>query len=87
MANFREEIVLLDEYRLGGYGEYDDEVRDCIRREYAVNGIPLDPVYTGKAFLGMKKFVEKAALRNSRILFLHTGGDRCFMIFWQKREK
>lgn len=81
---FEEEILLLDEYRAGGYGVYGDEIRRCIREEYTKNGIPLDPVYTGKAFLGMKKYIEAQGMENCRILFLHTGGVPLFYDFLAK---
>lgn len=76
--NFREEIVLLDQYRQGGYGQYDDRIRELIRREYRLNGLPLDPIYTAKAFWGMKEYVKEYGISSSRILFLHTGGAPLF---------
>lgn len=82
--HFEKEIILLDEYRQGGYGLYDDRVRDCIRTEYCQNGLPLDPVYTGKAFWGMKKYILDKKIENSKILFLHTGGTPLFYDFLAK---
>lgn len=82
--DYEQEIILLDQYRLGGYGQYDDTVRACIRREYAVNSIPLDPVYTAKAFCGMKEYIRASGICGSRILFLHTGGAPLFYDFLAK---
>lgn len=76
--NFREEIILLDQYRLGGYGQYDKRITDLIRREYCLNGLPLDPIYTAKAFWGMKEYIREQKIRDRRILFLHTGGTPLF---------
>lgn len=73
-----EEICLPDQYRCGGYGKYDGEVLECVRDNFTVNGIPLDPTYTGKAFLGMKKYLRDEGITDSRILFLHTGGTPLF---------
>lgn len=81
---FEQEILLLDEYRAGGYGVYDDEIRSCIREEYTKNGIPFDPVYTGKALLGMKKYIKAQGIEHCRILFLHTGGAPLFYDFLAK---
>ena len=79
--DFEQEIVVLDQYRLGGYGKYDETVCDCIREEYCLNGIPMDPVYTAKAFLGMKRYIREQSVQNSRILFVHTGGTPLFYDF------
>lgn len=75
---FEDEIHLLDQYRQEGYGKYDERVERCLRRQYLVNGIPLDPIYTAKAFWGMSEYIREAGIRNSRILFLHTGGTPLF---------
>jgi 1-aminocyclopropane-1-carboxylate deaminase/D-cysteine desulfhydrase-like pyridoxal-dependent ACC family enzyme len=40
-----------------------------------VEGILLDPVYTGKAFAGLLDLVECKKLgRDELVIFLHTGG-------------
>ena len=45
---------------------------------YQKEGIPLDLVYTGKAFYGMEKYLEKENIKGKNILFLHTGGTPLF---------
>ena len=86
-TDYEKEIFLLDEYRIGGYGLYDERVKECIRRQYRTNGIPLDPIYTGKAFWGMEEYIKENHIKNSRILFLHTGGTPLFYDFLQKEEE
>ena len=76
--HFENEIHLLDQYRQEGYGKYDERVEQCLRHQYLVNGIPLDPIYTAKAFWGMTEYIREAGIRDSRILFLHTGGTPLF---------
>lgn len=76
--HFEEEIHLLDGYRQEGYGRYDARIESCIREQYRINSIPLDPVYTGKAFWGMAEYLKTSGIANSRILFLHTGGTPLF---------
>jgi len=40
-----------------------------------LEGVILDPVYTGKAFFGMVSELRKNSRRfGSRIVFVHTGG-------------
>ena len=82
--DYEKEIILRDEYRLGGYGKYDDRIRECIRTQYVLNSIPLDPVYTAKAFWGMQEYIKANALHDARILFLHTGGTPLFYDFLVK---
>ena len=78
-ADYREYIHLETSYNLGGYGLYDDRVTDMIGRMLKENGIPMDPTYTGKAFLALTDWLKdrEAAgetLTDKKILFLHTGG-------------
>jgi D-cysteine desulfhydrase len=48
---------------------------------YKVNGIPLDPIYTGKAFWGMKEYIKDMQMAGKNILFIHTGGTPLFFDF------
>ena len=70
----QEKTVFLDEYTGDGYGrdnsEIDEVIKDCMIRF----GMPLDSTYTGKAFLGMKKYIEENKINGKNILFIHTGG-------------
>jgi D-cysteine desulfhydrase len=76
--DYLEEIHLSGQYTRGGYGKYDREVLSCISREFQENSLTLDPVYTGKAFLGMKDYLIEHKIRHKKILFLHTGGTPLF---------
>ena len=67
-----------DEYVLEGYGKYDLEIQKVIKNMLFNNGIPLDTTYTGKAYWGMKKYIEKNKIINKNILFIHTGGTPLF---------
>jgi D-cysteine desulfhydrase family pyridoxal phosphate-dependent enzyme len=47
----------------------------AIKRLARLEGIILDPIYTGKAFAGLLDLVESGKLgRNEPVIFLHTGG-------------
>ena len=48
------------------------------------NSLPLDPIYTGKAFWGMQEYLKTAGITDSRILFLHTGGTPLFFDYVSK---
>ena len=72
------EIHLASEYTKGGYGQYDEEIEQCIREEFALNGVAMDGTYTGKAFLGMEHYIEDHQISGKKILFIHTGGTPLF---------
>ncbi len=57
----------------GGFAKVDPELLDFIARSEAECGVPLEPLYTGKALLALK---EKAGtfVKGTRLVFVHTGG-------------
>lgn len=67
-------IRFSDAYRAGGYGKTDRRTLETVERAWNA-GFPVDPVYTGKALVGLKDMVETGALeRPGPIVFWHTGG-------------
>lgn len=72
------EIKITDEYLDGGYGVYRDGIRNTIREAYALDGLNLDGIYTGKAFYGMKEYLKKHKIKDKNVLFIHTGGAPLF---------
>lgn len=73
-----EAINFIDDYVLDGYGAYNDEMLQTIRKVMIDDGIPLDITYTGKAFWGMKDYIKKYQITGENILFIHTGGTPLF---------
>lgn len=66
--------VRLDDGMLApGYGRLNAPTRDAIRRTARLEGLFLDPVYTGKAMAALVARAERLAGR--RVLFWHTGGQ------------
>ena len=66
---------LLTEYHCGGYAKTTPELLEFIQNVEQETGIPLDPVYTGKAMLALKKTIEAGEIPvGSRVLMVHTGG-------------
>lgn len=69
------DIIFYDDYLFGGYGCFSDQEIDLINKVAVVEGLLLDPVYTGKAFYGMVDLIQKGKIpKHSTILFWHTGG-------------
>lgn len=68
-------INVNDRYVGPGYARAGEEVFDILRLAASVEGLVLDPVYTGKAFLGMVEELRRGRLDRCRdIVFIHTGG-------------
>jgi 1-aminocyclopropane-1-carboxylate deaminase len=61
-------------YHFGGYAKQRPELILFIREFWKQFGIKLDPVYTSKAMFGLFDLIEKGAIKNKKILFIHTGG-------------
>ena len=61
-----------------GYGKKSSIIDKAIYDMMVLNGIPLDPTYTGKAFLGMRDYIIKNNISNKNVLFIHTGGTPLF---------
>jgi D-cysteine desulfhydrase len=70
----REDLVILDGFKGRGYAKSTPEELAFIADVAATEGLLLDPVYTGKAFLGMVTALREGRLEAERVLFIHTGG-------------
>lgn len=80
-----EELLFVDAYCMGGYGKYTRDVEKTIEEVMNKDGIPMDSTYVGKAFYGMKRYVEEHQITGRNILFLHTGGTPLFFDLMDKR--
>ena len=66
---------VLDGYVGEGYGVADEGVYQLIAELSRMEGLVLDPVYTGKAFKGMVAEIAGGRFEGCRdIVFVHTGG-------------
>jgi D-cysteine desulfhydrase len=69
------EIAIDDRFVGPGYAETTEEGLELIRSAAREDGILLDPVYTGKAMLGLAgRAREPGALPSRRAVLFHTGG-------------
>ncbi len=58
-----------------GYGIPAPEELETVREVARTEGLLLDPVYTGRAFTGLRALIARGVLqRGQRVLFWHTGG-------------
>ncbi len=69
------DIEILDGYVGRGYALSQPQELEAIRDLARLEGVVLDPVYTGKAYYAMISELEKnPACFGPRIIFVHTGG-------------
>jgi D-cysteine desulfhydrase len=72
----REAITALGDWVGPGYSLPSPEMVEAVQMLARVEGILLDPVYTGKAMAGLIGLVRRGAFKKGqRVLFLHTGGS------------
>ena len=69
-----DDVIVHSEYHFGGYGKYTDELIHFIKDIYSGYQLPLDFVYTGKAFYGMLEELRSDNYDNQTVVFIHTGG-------------
>ncbi|MCP4632727.1 MAG: D-cysteine desulfhydrase family protein [candidate division Zixibacteria bacterium] len=71
----KSDINIIDGYVGAGYALSRPEELQLICNLSKTTGILLDPVYTGKAFYGMRDLLIKRYIpKDSKVLFMHTGG-------------
>jgi L-cysteate sulfo-lyase len=71
----RDAVQIVEGYAGSAYGMPTEEMRDATRLVARLEGLILDPVYTGKAMVGLIDLVAQGRFKNDpTIAFLHTGG-------------
>ena len=79
------EIEVFDQYVGRGYALSTPTELAFIAKTARENGVIFDPVYTGKAFMGLCNEAGRGTFKDSKnILFIHTGG--LFGLFPKERE-
>ncbi|MDB4107682.1 pyridoxal-phosphate dependent enzyme [Bacteroidia bacterium] len=68
-------VQVYDEFHCGGYAKTNEELISFIKEFTIETGVLLDPIYTVKLILAIKKLSEKAIFKKGeKILVIHTGG-------------
>lgn len=70
----REMVVADCDYVGEGYGLIDQGVIDALTLAARLDGIVLDPVYSGKAMKGLIALARAGEFKGETVVFLHTGG-------------
>jgi D-cysteine desulfhydrase len=78
----REAVVCFDEYVGPGYSLPTDEMAEAVRMLARLEGVLIDPVYTGKAMAGLIDLARKGTFnKDENILFIHTGGSPALYVY------
>jgi len=59
---------------LPGYGQLNDATKQAIEKTAQLEGLFLDPVYTGKTMAGLMQLAEQKKFNGPNVVFWHTGG-------------
>lgn len=71
----RQQVTALDEWVGPGYSLPTDEMVEAVKMLARLEGVLLDPVYTGKAMAGLIGLARRSHFRTGeKVLFVHTGG-------------
>ena len=78
----RDAILCFGDYVGPGYSLPTDQMAEAVRMLARLEGILMDPVYTGKAMAGLIDLVRKGYFKEEEnILFLHTGGSPALHVY------
>lgn len=69
-----EDVQVVDDYVGPGYSLPTDAMVEAVKLFARLEGILLDPVYTGKAAAGLIDLVRRGELGDGDVVFVHTGG-------------
>ena len=70
-----DDVLANEEYCQAGYGVLTDAEREAVKLFARMEGLLLDPVYTGRAAAGMLDLIRKGFFKKDEtVLFWHTGG-------------
>ena len=78
----RRDVAVLDDWVGPGYSLPSPEMVEAVRMTAALEGVLLDPVYTGKAMAGLIGLARDGRWRaGEKVLFLHTGGSPALYVY------
>lgn len=74
-ANKESQLQMINDYHFGGYAKIKPDLVDFTNSFYEAHQLPLDLIYTAKMMYGLFDLIQKDYFpRQSKILFIHSGG-------------
>jgi len=78
----RQAILCFDQYVGPGYSRPTPQMAEAVRMLARLEGILMDPVYTGKAMAGLIDLVRQGHFnKEENVLFIHTGGSPALYVY------
>ena len=75
IQDYLDRVEVHSEAHFGGYGKWNQELIDFILKCEKDYDLPLDKIYTGKAFYALMNWLEEQDFQTPQtVVFLHTGG-------------
>lgn len=80
-----EDVIIFDEYIGEGYSIPTPAMVEAVKLMARIEGILLDPVYTGKTMAGLIDLMKKGYFKGcENVLFLHTGGSPALYAYMEE---
>ena len=80
-----DQILVDDGYVGDGYGIPAASTLEAIKLAARLEGLLLDPVYTGRTMAGLIHFVRSGQIdAGAKVLFIHTGGGPALFAYQNK---
>ena len=81
----RDAVCCFDEYVGPGYSLPTPQMAEAVRMLARLEGILMDPVYTGKAMAGFIDLIRKGFFgKAENVLFVHTGGSPALHVYMEE---
>ena len=81
----RDSVLCFGDYVGPGYSLPTSQMAEAVRMLARLEGILMDPVYTGKAMAGFIDLIRKGFFRKEEnVLFVHTGGSPALHVYMKE---
>ena len=74
ISDYLERVTVHGDCHFGGYGKVTPELKDFMLWANRELQLPLDSVYTGKAFYALVQELKQPEYAGKTVVFIHTGG-------------
>lgn len=73
--DLQKDFCICHDFHFGGYAKHSSALIQFMNETWQQHHLPLDFVYTAKAFYGLQQFIHQQKIPpGSKILFIHSGG-------------
>lgn len=75
VAEYLSRVEVHADAHFGGYGKWNTQLEEFLDEVRSKIGLPLDKVYTGKAFYALLEWIKRTDFQApTNVVFIHTGG-------------